>query len=195
MLGAFSISVGIAVAQPAANGADREPEEPATPADAGDPPPSDEAGPQGAPLEPSVVLARSQQQLGTMEAAAKTIEDSLNEAREAKDVVKVLCLDDKFNQVTIALRSAAARLGGIESATNSGNRERLQHDSAVLGALQDRVSELKVEADQCIGEDGVAVDGSELSVSFDPSIPGSEVALPPPQPMTSAPPVAASPII
>lgn len=198
----LGISVGIATAQPAASAVGGEgdgplEEQPGARAASGESTEdeSQAAMSSAAHANPSAALSQAQLQVGKLEAAAKNIEDMLGEARDAKDVVKVLCLDDKFNQVSIAVRSATARLAGIEAATASGNGERVQHDSAVLGALEDRVAELRVEADQCIGEDGVAVNGSELSVQIDPAIPAGEVALPPPEPVTSMPPVAASPTI
>jgi hypothetical protein len=130
-----------------------------------------------------------------MEAAADNIARMLREARKKKDVVKMLCLDDKLNQMNVAARSATDRVASIEAAVKSGNAERARHDDAVLDALSARATELTAEANQCIGEETGVVGGSTLEVTVDPDIPKEDTATPRPPVLISTPPVAASPII
>jgi hypothetical protein len=128
-----------------------------------------------------------------MEAAADNIGRQLRQAREEKDVVKMICLDDKLNQMNVAARSASDRVASIDAAVTSGNAERAQHDDAVLGALSARANEIIAEANQCIGEETGILGQTKLELTVDPSIPTTDTAAPPLTPIVSTPPVAASP--
>lgn len=159
-------------------------------------PPGDEATPaEAAPRSPQEILEEGKKSLDRMEASADNIARMLREARKNKDVVKVLCLDDKLNQMNVAARSATDRVASIEAAVAAGNTERARHDDAVLSALSARATELTAEANQCIGEETGLVGGSTLDVTVDPDIPKEDTATPSPPVLISAPPVAASPII
>lgn len=146
-----------------------------------------------APRAPEQILADAQATLDRMEAGADNISLQLRRAREEKDVVKTLCLDDKLNQMNVAARSASDRVASIQAAVESGNTERAQHDDAVLGALAVRANELIAEANQCIGEETGVLGRTELELYVDPSIPTTDTAAPPLPPVISTPPVAASP--
>ncbi len=130
-----------------------------------------------------------------MAASADNIARMLRKAREEKDVVKVLCLDDKLSQMNVASRSAADRFAGLEDAVKLGNSERARHEEAVLSALVSRTNELSTEANQCIGEEKGVVGGSTLNVTIDPAIPATDTATPVTPTSISSPPVAASPTI
>lgn len=151
------------------------------------------AGSEAAPRSPEQILAESQATLDRMEAAADNIGRQLRQAREEKDVVRILCLDDKLNQMNVAARSAADRVTSIEAAVTSGNAERAQHDDAVLGALSERADELVTEANQCIGAETGVLGKTKLQLIVDPTIPKTDTAAPPISSVVSTPPVAASP--
>lgn len=144
---------------------------------------------------PEQILADARASLDKMEAAADNVGRMLRQSREAKDVVKTLCLDDKLNQMNVATRSAADRVAGIEAAAQAGNAERVGHDNAVLEALAARGGELSAEANQCIGEERGTLGATELEVTIDPAIPKEDTATPATPIVISSPPIAASPTI
>lgn len=115
--------------------------------------------------------------MAVIDASAQNISRMLSEARAAKDVVKALCLDDKLSQFDVAKRSAADRVESLESAAKAGNADRVEHDFAVIGALEERTNALSAEANQCIGEEKGYVGGSSLKVVVDPTIPQSDTTL------------------
>ena len=154
---------------------------------------------EGATAAPSnrltQILVSARSSLDVIEASADNIGRMLRAAREGKDVVKVLCLDDKLGQMNVAARSAADRIVGLEAAVAAGNTERALHDEAVLQALTARANELGVEANQCIGEEKGVVGGSSLDVTIDPAIPAADTATPAATVVVSPPPLAASPTL
>lgn len=121
----------------------------------------------------SELVASARIAVDTMETSADNMSRMLRAAREDKDVIKVLCLDDKLSQMNVATRSAGDRLKGLEAAVSSGNEDRARHDSAVLDALTDRGTELGAEANECIGKEQGVIGGSTLEVKIDPEIPSN----------------------
>jgi len=150
----------------------------------------------GAPQSPEQILAAARATVDKMEATSSNVSRLLRTAREKKDAVKTVCLNDKLSQVKVGARAGADRLAVIEAAVSSGSTERLDYEKSVLDALAERNGELAVEANQCIGAEtggSVAVDGaSELELRIDPTIPGGNVSTPLGPMIISEPPKAAS---
>ncbi len=51
-----------------------------------------------------------------MDRGANAVRQQLGVAREQKDVVKTLCLNDKLNQIDLAIRTATDRVDGLGAA-------------------------------------------------------------------------------
>lgn len=132
-------------------------------------------GAQGVPDTSQGRLARGERLLSQLAVSARRVQAQLKSARDARDVVRVLCLNDKVSQVDVALRSADGRLSALRQA-GEAEAERSIHDFAVLQVLAERVQDLTREADQCIGEEsGFDVDAN-VTVSIDPGLPDRSVA-------------------
>lgn len=143
-------------------------------------------------LSPEQMLARARLVLERLESSSENMRRQLREAREAKDVVKSLCLDDKLSQTDTARRSAADRVAGLEAAAQSGNGERARHEFAVISALGERADALGAEANQCIGEESGEIGDAQLSVTVDPEIADADPTIPT-DAVISVPPVLTSP--
>lgn len=142
---------------------------------------------------PSDLLARAKASMATVDSTAAVISRMLRDARNDKDVVKVLCLDDKLNQIDSAKRSVAERVNAMEAAIASGSTTTLEFDAAVVGAMEERANALSAEAQQCIGEEAGIIGGSKLEVKIDPNIPMQDTSSPGTTPLISVTPTAASP--
>ncbi len=141
------------------------------------------------------LLASARTDLARMEASADSIGLMLRDAREEKDVVKSVCLNDKLNQMNVATRTAADRVAAMEAAATAQNEDRLRTDAKVLAALVARGNELATEANQCIGKEQGAPGDTSLVITIDPAIPGGDTSSLPPSVIISSPPVAASPTL
>lgn len=165
--------------------------------DAAAPPPATSA-PAPAPepeLSPAQMLAEARGFLPVMDRAAAGVRRQLQAAREAKDVVKSLCLNDKLNQVDLATRTATDRVAGLEAAVGANDAERSKHQYTVILVLRDRVNTLVSEANQCIGEDVGFVGESNVTMEVDNSIPPVDPSDFPINPVISPPPVVSPPDI
>jgi hypothetical protein len=144
-------------------------------------------------LSPAQMRATANQYLPTMEQSAQTIRRQLEQARESRDVVKVLCLNDKLNQVDVALRSTKDRIQSLSGAVERNEAERSKHEFTVIQVLRDRVRALSQEASQCIGEETGFIDEPKVRVEIDPAIPKQDPTVLPQEPVISPPPVVTPP--
>jgi hypothetical protein len=172
---AISFAFGVAVAQEAA------------PA-----PPADVTTQRDVKLSPTQMRDEAEGYLPEMERGASTVRRQLSESREKRDVVKVLCLNDKLNQIDVATRSARDRMPNLRGAAEKNDSDRSRHEFTVIQVLRDRVRSLVAEANQCIGEETGFIGESQVTVQIDPTIPDDPSAYPN-DPIISQPPVIASP--
>jgi hypothetical protein len=155
-------------------------------------PPTGLSGDGAAALSPEARLARGRQFVATIEGSSRSILQQLQTARKDRDVVRVLCLSDKLNQVDVASRSAQDRLGALKIAVERADADGSRHEFTVLEVLNDRVRVLVNESNQCVGEETGFIGEAEVSVSIDPNLPDADTDFgydwyPPPLPSISSP--------
>ena len=140
---------------------------------------------------PQQMRSQSLSFLPQMDQSAQTVRRQLEQSRESRDVVKVLCLNDKLNQIDVAIRAARDRMPTLTASLDTNDAENSRHEFAVLQVLRDRVRTLVQESNQCIGEEAGFVGESKVIVNIDPGIPSNDqtvvpsqtttiIALPPP---------------
>ncbi|MBN2195617.1 MAG: hypothetical protein JW751_22545 [Polyangiaceae bacterium] len=144
-------------------------------------------------LAPQEMLSRGEAYLPQMEQGATGVRRQLEQARLARDVVKMLCLNDKLNQIDVAIRSARDRVETLRIVVSRNDTDRARHEFTVVTVLRDRVLEVVAEASQCIGEEVGFVGDSYVKVEIDPAIPDDPSEFPD-EPLISAPPLTSTPI-
>ena len=143
-------------------------------------------------MTPQQMAAAAKALLPTMDKSAVVIRRELTIAREQKDVVKSLCLNDKLNQVDLAIRTASDRVGGLDAAAAANDAERARHQYTVVLVLNERVNTLVSEANQCIGEETGFVGESAVTVEVE-GVPNVDPSEAPNTPLVSQPPVVSIP--
>jgi hypothetical protein len=146
-------------------------------------------------LSPQDELAQAEASISRMDQAATTVRRQLEQARQARDVVKTLCLNDKLSQIDVANRSARDRQAALQSAVQRNDVELANHEFTILTVLKQRAEQLSAEANQCIGEEIAFVGQTQVTTEIDPNLPGEDTTdYPPTEPIVvTAPPPAASP--
>ena len=132
-------------------------------------------------VTPQQMRTQAQTFLPQMDQSAQTVRRQLEQSRESRDVVKVLCLNDKLNQIDVAIRAARDRMPVLMAALDKDDAENSRHEFAVLQVLRDRVRTLVQESNQCIGEEAGFVGESKVIVSIDPGIPSNDQTVLPSQ--------------
>ena len=174
---------GVAVAQEAAN------------AGAATPPPKELSGGQDVSLTPKQMLDSVRNMVPQMDLHRRTVTQQLVDARNKKDVVKALCLDDKVKQMKLATDTAKDRVLDLTAAAGQNDADRSRHEYTVIQVLRERVQTLVAEAQQCIGEETGFIGNQDITVDIDPAIPDTDPSDFPEDPLVSEPPVSSSPTL
>lgn len=146
-------------------------------------------------LSPEEMNKGGDSAVARVELAATTVRRMLEKARQERDVVKTLCLNDKLNQLDVTLRSARERKNALEAAIARKDNDLAGHEFTIMGVYRSRSDRLMAEANQCVGSEIGFIGDTAVTTSVDPTIPDDEVGPPPVPftPVTIPPPVAASP--
>lgn len=143
-----------------------------------------------AQLSPAEQLQQAEAILGRMSQSGDTVRRQLEKARQDRDVVKTLCLNDKLSQIDVAVRSARDRQSTLRSAVTRSDAELSNHEFTILTVLKQRAEQLTAEANQCIGEEVAFVGATTVITQIDPTLPDDDTTQYPPTDPTlvSAPP-------
>ena len=170
---AVAALAGSADAQPASN-----PPPPATATAGGD---AQVGFQRRTQLSPQEQVVEAERTLSRMEQAAVGIRHQLEQARQQRDVVKTLCLNDKLSQIDVAIRSGKDRNSALKAAAGRNDQELSNHEFTIITVLRQRAEQLSAEANQCIGEEAAFVGDTKITMSVDPTLPGDDTAGYPPE--------------
>jgi len=144
------------------------------------PPPDASAGlTRQVNLSPKEQLAETDNSLTKMDNTRRTVRLMLETARTERDVVKTLCLNDKLNQIDVAIRSARERRQNLELAVNRGDADLSNHEFTILTVLVQRTDQLSAEANQCIGKEATYLGENVTKPWVDPALPDYPSDFPP----------------
>jgi uncharacterized protein YqeY len=143
-------------------------------------------------LSPAEQLAATEQYILRMDAARLQIRRMLETARSQRDVVKTLCLNDKLNQMDVALRSARERRQALERAATRKDTDLANHEFTILNVLRQRTDQLTAEANLCIGKEVEDVGANAVTSTVDPGIPREDPSEYPNSTVIVEPPVCSS---
>jgi hypothetical protein len=136
------------------------------------PPPDTNAGiTRQVNLSPKEQLTQSDAYLARMDSSRTGVRRQLETARAQRDVVKTLCLNDKLNQLDVAIRSARERRQSLEAAASRSDADLASHEFTILSVLRTRADQLTAEANQCIGQEAGFVGESAVTSTIDNNIP------------------------
>jgi hypothetical protein len=127
-------------------------------------------------LSPAEQLAQSDTFIVRMEGSRLSVRRQLETARTQRDVVKTLCLNDKLNQIDVAIRSSRDRRQGLELAVNRRDADLSNHEFTILTVLRQRTEQLTAEANQCIGQEAGFVGDSAVTATIDPNLPREDAS-------------------
>jgi hypothetical protein len=131
-------------------------------------------------LSPAEELTQGDAFLARMDGSRTVVRRQLETARAQRDVVKTLCLNDKLNQLDVAIRSAHERRQSLEAAAQRSDADLSNHEFTILTVLRQRSEQLTAEANQCIGQEAAFIGESAVTTQIDPSIPVEQEPIGPP---------------
>jgi hypothetical protein len=122
-------------------------------------------------LSPQEQLTQGESMLTRMDSSRNMVRQALEKARLQRDVVKTLCLNDKLNQLDVAIRSARERRESLGAAVQRSDVDLANHEFTILSVLRQRTDQLSAEANQCIGSTENFAGDMDVKVSIDKGIP------------------------
>ena len=125
-------------------------------------------------LSPQDELAEANATIARMEQASGTVRRQLEQARAARDVVKILCLNDKLSQIDVTTRSARDRQAALQSAVGRNDVESANHHFSILTAHRQHAEQVAAEANQCIGEEVAFVGQTQVTTEINEILPGED---------------------
>jgi hypothetical protein len=126
-------------------------------------------------LSPQDEVSQGELVYSKIEHTSAVIRKQLDTARQARDVVKSLCLSDKLSQVDVAGRSVKDRQTALLAAVQRADAELANHEFTIISVLGTRVTQLMAEANQCIGEEVAFVGQTEVIATVEPMPGGPDV--------------------
>lgn len=158
-------------------------------------PPQDLTAQRDTKLTPQQMLTEANKHVARIEQGARGVRGQLKRARQERDVVKVLCLNDKLNQIDVALASAGDREKSLEALVKENDVDRSKHEFTIISVLRERAEALVAEANQCVGEELGYLGETEVTVDIDPEIPDTDPSEFPDEPFVSEVPRLSSPVL
>lgn len=144
-------------------------------------------------------LTREEQQtrvesmLAEMRDALRRVTDLLGEANASKDIVQLNCVNEKLTQVKGLLRVSEESATKMYEAIASNMMDAVAHEYTKVSVAHQKVSVLRAEAEQCVGEFSVYTGDTEVTVEVDNDIPEVDSTIvDPPPPGPEVPPVASA---
>ena len=92
-------------------------------------------------------------------------------ARAKQEIIKVLCLGDKYNQIQLTAGSMRERLSNLKSAASQNDINIVEYEYTRINVLNDRLRTLVAESNQCFSEGSGFGGGPEVNFNGDPDDP------------------------
>jgi hypothetical protein len=126
-------------------------------------------------------LERSNKSLGAMREVLRDVLAKLEEARRAKDVVKLNCVNEKLTQIKGLLRISEQSDVALQEAVSTRDSTSSAHEYTKVMIAQQKVSQLRTEAEKCIGQLAFQADENmSVEVEEPTNLPGGDPTRPAP---------------
>lgn len=136
-------------------------------------------------------LERAEEHLNRMKQVLKQVIGRLEEARDAKDIVRLNCVNEKLTQIKGLLKVSEQSDIALQEAV-ARRDESAEAEYQKIGIARAKVDQLRVEVEECIGQLAFAVDEkTTVEVEQPRDLPNQDLTdREPPAPVVSRPPPA-----
>jgi len=133
-------------------------------------------------LTPQDMQNQGREYFRSMNETLKHIQTLQDTARGQKDIIKLNCVTDKLVQAKVNINISEQAMNSMQESAARGDEGGRTHEFTRLTIVNQKVTMLGAEAENCIGEDLSFVGATKVDVEIDPSIPQTD----PTQPATPA---------
>jgi hypothetical protein len=126
---------------------------------------------QQAALTPGDMLTQSKDYFKGMGDVVKRIQSLQDQAKRAKDIIRLNCVTDKLVQARVNVNIGEQSMAALQESTMRSDAGESTHEFTRLTIVNQKVTVLGAEAENCIGEDLSFVGATRVDVEVDPNIP------------------------
>src|ERR1041384_4823342 len=109
----------------------------------------------------------------------KRIQTLPDQAKREKDLIRLPCVTDKVVQVRVNISIAEQAMAALQEAGTRADEGEPTQEATRLTIVNQKVTVLGAEAENCIGEDLSFVGATKVDVEVDPNIPQTHPTQPP----------------
>ena len=148
------------------------PASPATPPPAGTPGESVDLSVKQRPvLTPAEMTNQAKDYFKGMGDVLKRIQTLQDQAKREKDIIRLNCVTDKLVQARVNVNIAEQSMATMQESIARNDQGEQTHEFTRLTIVNQKVTVLGAEAENCIGEDLSFVGATRVDVEVDPNIP------------------------
>jgi hypothetical protein len=126
------------------------------------------AAPESASPDPAIAAGGI---LDELQSAARTVRQRLQSARAQRDIIKTVCLNDKLNQLDVAVRNARERRESLLAAVAQTDTAVVTQERARLEVYRQQGRRVAAEAHQCVGQPDPSQGHGDVAWSEPPGLP------------------------
>jgi hypothetical protein len=122
-------------------------------------------------LTPAEMTNQSKEYFKGMGEALKRIQSLQDQAKREKDIIRLNCVTDKLVQARVNINIAEQSMASLQEGISRNDEGAETHEFTRLTIVNQKVTVLGAEAENCIGEDLSFVGATRVDVEIDPNIP------------------------
>jgi hypothetical protein len=122
-------------------------------------------------LTPADMVNQSKEYFTGMGAVVKRIQTLQDQAKREKDIIRLNCVTDKLVQARVNVNIAEQSMATMQESIARSDEGEETHEFTRLTIVNQKVTVLGAEAENCIGEDLSFVGATRVDVEVDPNIP------------------------
>jgi hypothetical protein len=122
-------------------------------------------------LAPADMMSQSKDYFKTMGEVVKRIQVLQDQAKREKDIIRLNCVTDKLVQARVNVSIGEQSMAGLQDSVTRADAGESTHEFTRLTIVNQKVTVLGAEAENCIGEDLSFVGATRVDVEVDPNIP------------------------
>jgi hypothetical protein len=122
-------------------------------------------------LTPADMVNQSREYAKSMADVLKRIQTLQDQAKREKDIIRLNCVTDKLVQARVNVNIAEQSMATMQESIARNDQGEQTHEFTRLTIVNQKVTVLGAEAENCIGEDLSFVGATRVDVEVDPNIP------------------------
>lgn len=130
-------------------------------------------------LAPGEMISTAKDYFKSMNDVLKRIQSLQDQAKRQKDIIRLNCVTDKLVQGKVNVNIAEQSMTSLQENIARNDEGGRTHEFTRLTIVNQKVSVLGAEAENCIGEDLSFIGATRVDVDVDPNIPQTDPTQPP----------------